>query len=279
MVSSVGTCARMVIVPVYPVEMKAALPRRGSGPGGGWRQSLTRPTWHGARSARSWKSTTCAPPSSSTKPSSRPRCSEQTRSGLACGQVGERAVREGDRGGTVVVHRGRVEAELVQHADGRLDARSAPDRGRGGPGVGPAGGPPPRPVRPPTPASAASSQQHAGQHGEHRAARGRATGASGAREYRCLRPAHGATGVGTGLEQADVAHPLEVGPHRVGVQVQEVGHLRRGQGPGRTGQFQVDRVPRVVAQRLQQVEAVLRCHAPRLAPDRDNTASTGKITP
>ena len=65
-------------------------------------------------------------------------------------------------------------------------------------------------------------------------------------------------------EQPDVAHALEVGPHRVGVEVEGLGHVGRGEGPGRARQLEVDGVARVVAEGLQEVEprrsAVVACH-------------------
>ena len=56
-------------------------------------------------------------------------------------------------------------------------------------------------------------------------------------------------------DEADIAHLVEMRPHRVGVQVERVGDLGGGQGLRRAGEFEVDRVARVVAERLEQGEA------------------------
>jgi hypothetical protein len=69
-----------------------------------------------------------------------------------------------------------------------------------------------------------------------------------------LRSPDGALGVGDHLEQPDLPHPVEVRSHRVRVQAEGVGDLRGGERSGRPGELQVDRVARVVAERLQQLE-------------------------
>src|SRR5262245_22916836 len=69
-----------------------------------------------------------------------------------------------------------------------------------------------------------------------------------------LRPSDGPPGIGLYVQQADLAHPLQVGAHGVRVQVQRLGDLRRRQGPRRPRQLQVDRVARVLAQRLEDGE-------------------------
>ena len=56
------------------------------------------------------------------------------------------------------------------------------------------------------------------------------------------------------IEQAGFAHPLEVGPHRVGVQAERFGDVGGGERPWRTSQLEVDRVAGVVTERLEQVE-------------------------
>jgi hypothetical protein len=70
-----------------------------------------------------------------------------------------------------------------------------------------------------------------------------------------LRAAHGAAGIGDDLEQADLAHPLEVGPDRVGVEAEGVRDLRGGQGHRRARELEVDRVAGVVAERLEELQA------------------------
>ena len=95
--------------------------------------------------------------------------------------------------------------------------------------------------------------QHAGQHGEggRLEAERRRVGGQG---VAVLGPAHRAAVVGVDGEQPDLPHALEVGADGVGVQAQRLGHLGRGAGRGGPGQLQVDGVPGVVAQRLQDVQ-------------------------
>ena len=69
-----------------------------------------------------------------------------------------------------------------------------------------------------------------------------------------LRATDRALGVGDHVEQAHLAHPVEVRAHGVGVQPERVGDLRGGQRSGRAGQLEVDRVAGVVAERLEQLE-------------------------
>ena len=56
------------------------------------------------------------------------------------------------------------------------------------------------------------------------------------------------------LEQAGLTHAFEVWTHGVGVQPERLGDVGRRQRSRRAGEFEVDRVPRVVAERLEQVE-------------------------
>jgi hypothetical protein len=56
------------------------------------------------------------------------------------------------------------------------------------------------------------------------------------------------------IEQAGVAHALEVRSHRVGVQIERHRDVGSGERAWRPGEFEVDRVARVVAERLEQVE-------------------------
>ena len=69
-----------------------------------------------------------------------------------------------------------------------------------------------------------------------------------------LRPADRALGVGDDLEQADLAHALEVGAHGVGCRPSVSAISAVASGRGRAGQLEVDRVAGVVAERLQQLE-------------------------
>jgi hypothetical protein len=178
--------------------------------------------------------------------------------GVGLGQLPERAVGEGHRGRPLtqlgVDGDGRVEPQLVQpgHQTGQAGDVARCDRHLG---VGLAlvaagldrlvaaqatgGGHP---------------QQHAGQHRERRrlqAQRGRV----GGQRVAVLGTADRAPGVGLDVEQADVAHALEVGPDGVGVQVERLGDLGGGQRARRARQLQVDGVAGVVAQRLEHGEA------------------------
>ena len=140
----------------------------------------------------------------------------------------------------------------------------------------------------PTPGRRRQLQEHPRQHRERRrleperrARRRRASrGAAGDRRRR---------GPRCDLEQADVAHALEVGPHGVGVQAERLGDVGGRQRERRTGQLEVDRVAGVVAERLQHVEATGRadishterlhgrrpveCHGPVTAPSLRPTTS------
>ena len=70
-----------------------------------------------------------------------------------------------------------------------------------------------------------------------------------------LRAADLAAGVRRDVEQADLAHPVEVGAHGVGVQAQQLGDLGRDQRSRRAGQLQVDGVAGVVPEHPQHVAA------------------------
>ncbi len=176
--------------------------------------------------------------------------------GLGLGQLGERAVGERHGRGVALVDPGRVEAELVEHRDGGIDA-------------GPAGGR--RPVCQTAPLVAGRQrgrlavhaglgrhrQQHPGQHREHRRLEPERRGVGGQR-VELLGTPDRAAGVEVRLEQTDLAHALEVGPHRVGVQPQRLGDVRGGQRARGAGQLEVDGVAGVVAERLEQIEPALR---------------------
>ena len=70
-----------------------------------------------------------------------------------------------------------------------------------------------------------------------------------------LRPADGAAVVALHVEQADVAHALEVRTHGVDVEPERLGDVGGGQRSCRSRQLEVDRVAGVVAERLQQIES------------------------
>ena len=64
-----------------------------------------------------------------------------------------------------------------------------------------------------------------------------------------------AGGRGGHLDQTEVAHPFEVRSHGVGVQVERLGDLGRGERSGRSRQLEVDGVAGVVAEGLEDLEA------------------------
>ena len=66
-----------------------------------------------------------------------------------------------------------------------------------------------------------------------------------------LGPADGTPGVDLDLEEADVAHTLEVGSHGVRMEAEGVGHLGGRERTRGARQLEVDGVARVVAQRLE----------------------------
>ena len=70
-------------------------------------------------------------------------------------------------------------------------------------------------------------QQHAGDRRVHRWLKPQAGGIGGQR-VQVLWPADPPAGAGANLEQAQLAHALQMGPHRVGVQVEQFGHLDGG---------------------------------------------------
>ena len=191
------------------------------------RSGSRRPARPGTACGRraSWKPTTSPPPSSSTKPSTRPRCRLHTSSGWASASSrnGQWAKADGRR-------RRRRPPSGSNPSVGHARRSSAP---RGTDPVGQAAGVGPALLaarrRPASSASSAGraggqAQQHPGEHRERRAARDRA-------RARRRRASSGAAAGPTpprasllDVEQADVTHALEVRPHGVQVQVE---HARR----------------------------------------------------
>ena len=92
-----------------------------------------------------------------------------------------------------------------------------------------------------------------------------------------LRPPDVAAAADLDLEQADLAHALEVGAHGVGVQPERLGDLGGGERPRRAGELEVDRVAGVVAERLEQVELRRARARPRPAVIRSRS-TTGDYT-
>ena len=173
------------------------------------------------------------------------------------GQLAERAVGEGHAGDAVLGRHRRVEPKRG-HAGLHRGEAAAPGEGGGvglalvttrvagllGPGAGRLG----------------QREQHAGHHRERRRLEAEA-GAVGRQRVAVLRPAGATPRVALDRQQADLAHALEVGPHRVRVQVEALGDVGGRQRRCRPGQLEVDGVAGVVAERLQDGQAVLRCHA------------------
>ena len=169
--------------------------------------------------------------------------------GVGLGQLSERTAGERDGGAVVVDHRLRVEAEGGELLGERLGAGAGAAGGGGGallaPGLDGVGG---RHV-----GAGGQAEEHPGQHGERRRLEAEGRGIGGER-VAVLRTADGALGVGDHVEEAHLAHPIEVRAHGVGVEPERVGDLGGGQRGGRAGELEVDRVAGVVAERLQQLE-------------------------
>ena len=98
-------------------------------------------------------------------------------------------------------------------------------------------------------------QQHAGDRRVHRRLEAQA-GGIGCQRVQVLRSADPAAGAGTDLEKAELAHALEVRPHRVWVQVEQLGDLDGGPWGRGAGQLEVDPVAGVVTQRLEHGQLV-----------------------
>ena len=188
----------------------------------------------------------------STNPSIRPRCRPQTRSGFdsASSRNGQRVnaivapcsstTDSGSKpraASSAVRASAHVPAPPRRCGGGRALLPSGLDRvGRGQLGRG------------------GQPQQHPGQHGEGRRLEAERRGVGGER-VAVLRAADRALGVGDDVEEPDLPHPLEVGAHGVRVQGEALGDLGGGERRRRAGQLEVDGVARVVAERLQQLEA------------------------
>ena len=80
-------------------------------------------------------------------------------------------------------------------------------------------------------------------------------GASAGDRVAVLRTADIAAAADLDVEQTGLAHAFEVGAYGVGVQSERFGDVGGGQRSRRPGQLEVDRVPGVVAERLEQVES------------------------
>ncbi len=186
--------------------------------------------------------------------------------GMRLGQLAERAVGEGDHRDLAVVgavDRG-IEAQHLELSDERLEARrgicvpgalvaallTADLRGLVGPDARGGGG----------------LQKEPGQKGIRRRLEPERRGLGGQR-VPVLGAPHAPGGVRAHVEEADVAHALEVRPHRVGVQPQRLGDVGRREGHGRSGELEIDRVAGVVAERLQDRQPAVG-HRPKITRRR-----------
>ena len=191
----------------------------------------------------------------STKPSTRPRCRPHTRSGLASASSRNGQWVKAIVAPSVVADGLGIEAE-------RARARSI-SASMHGAVLGPAPRRRPRPCSRPAsaasspsrPASAGQPQQHAGQQRERPAARGRATGRRRPASSRCWgRPTPPWSSMRTSSRPTSRMRS-RWGRTVLACRSRRVGDLGGGQRAGRAGQLEVDGVPGVVAQRLQELEA------------------------
>ena len=128
--------------------------------------------------------------------------------------------------GVVALGDDRVEPEAVEVVDERLQRRR-----EGGVAGGPAGAfglADGEGVGGLAPSRSAIVQHHPGEHRHGRRFEAERRRLGGER-VAVLRAADLAAAVGRDVEQADLAHPVEVRAHRVGVQAQRLGDLRRAQ--------------------------------------------------
>ena len=76
----------------------------------------------------------------------------------------------------------------------------------------------------------------------------------GSQRVAVLRPANVASAPDLDVNESDITHPFKMRPNRVRVKRKRVGDLGGDQRSGCSCQLEVDRVARVVAQRLQHIE-------------------------
>ena len=173
--------------------------------------------------------------------------------GMLGGDVGERAVGEGDDRRVVVVAVGddRVEAETVEVGHQGLEAGGCVEV-RDGTSTTLV----PADILGITATGTEAISQAQNHPCQHRHGRWLETERRRTRRHRVpmLRPPELAPRVGLDVDEADVAHPLEVRTHGVGVEAQRVGDIGGGERSRRARQLEVDRVPRVVAERLEDIE-------------------------
>ena len=168
--------------------------------------------------------------------------------------VGERTVREGDDGGVGVLTIGDhgIEAEPVEIRHERLETGRRPvigDRSTASFVVPDGGG-----ILGVGTQAVGEVEHHAGEQRRGRGFEAERRGIGGQR-VPVLWTADLTASGDLDIDQADVAHALEVGSHRVRVQIEGIGDLGGGAGPHRSGELEIDRIAGVVPERLQQVES------------------------
>ena len=149
---------------------------------------------------------------------------------MGLGQLPERAVGEGDHRRLVVLGPSTAGSKPKRSSWSTSASRqdAAPGVGHGV-DAGPAPGPTSAASSDGGPGDLGQPDQHAGQQREASAAPDRATGALVGQRVEVLRSADRGADLGRDLQQADLPHALEVGPHGVGVQAERVGDVGRGQ--------------------------------------------------
>ncbi len=172
--------------------------------------------------------------------------------GVGLGEVAEGALEEGHPGAVAVGLDRRVEAQLGEllgeHVDagarpGALGGLAAP-RPAGLLGVGGVGAEP-----------LGHRGEEAGEDGVGRRIEVEARCPAGER-VDVLRAPDGATVHRLHVDEARLAHALEVHAHRVRVEPEALGQLGGAKGPGRAGQLAIQQIARLVTERLEHRETV-----------------------
>ena len=170
------------------------------------------------------------------------------------GEIGERTIREGDHGRVSIIGTvgdQRVEAEPIEIGHERFErGRRMLIRPRAG-----------RPFGATDDFGVVGARLESRRHRQHHPGEDGHRGWLEAERWRMRRnriavlgPADVTAAADLHLEQAGLTHAFEVRSYGVGVQPERVGDVGRRERSRRAGEFEVDRVPRVVAQRLEQVE-------------------------
>ena len=155
---------------------------------------------------------------------------------MGLGQLAERAVGEGDDGAVAVVGAGDGRGRSPSRSSSATSAsRHEAARCRRAASARPWSRPDVGGVVAPSAGRRGQAQQHAGQHRERRRLEAERRGVGGQRVAGAAggrRPPRASV---RDLEQPDLAHPLEVGPHGVRVQAERLGDLGGGQRRAATG--------------------------------------------